>query len=466
MAGKNKSGLKLYIDLYELMQLERGTHQENRSFGLAHSDLLEKPMALLVQWRDAHLHLLHQPRSSEKLTKYLSHATLFLLIISFFLGIFSGIGLLRYNGSEPVNLLYFLSAVFLLPLVTMAMALLAMLRAGDAGAMLVHLSPAYWMENLLLLLPGKSREMIDKLKINPLLANWIVIRRSQELALAFSVGLFLALLLVVASEDIAFAWSTTLQVTPEGFHRFLNTVALPWREWLPQAVPSVELIEQSHYFRLGGKLSREMVAHASQMGEWWKFLAMTTLVYAIFVRFLFFLAASRGLRKATEQSILSLEGVRELLREMREPLITTQAPEEEQILHKGGEKNTSLVEPKQYYSAVIGWALNGDQIVLQNEKSGIRTDMVYEAGGLHSLKEDRQVIESAEGEVLFYVKAWEPPTMDFVDFLKALSEKQKLSITVYPLGTPQRASLATDAEFEIWARKIMALKQKNVRMIR
>jgi hypothetical protein len=134
--------------------------------------------------------------------------------------------------------------------------------------MLVHLSPAYWMENLLLLLPGKSREMIDKLKINPLLANWIVIRRSQELALAFSVGLFLALLLVVASEDIAFAWSTTLQITPEGFHRFLNTVALPWREWLPQAVPSVELIEQSHYFRLGGKLSREMVAHASQMGEW------------------------------------------------------------------------------------------------------------------------------------------------------------------------------------------------------
>jgi len=469
MAVKNKGGkdgLKLYIDLYELMQLERGTHQENRSFGLAHSELLEKPIALLERWRDEHLHLLSPSHSSEKLLKYLSHATLFLLVLSFFLGIFSGIGLLRYNGSEPVNLLYFLSAVFLLPLVTMTMTLLAMLRAGDAGAMLVHLSPAYWMENILLLLPGKSREMIDRLKISPLLANWIVIRRSQELALAFSLGLFLALLLVVASEDIAFAWSTTLQISPEGFHHFLEMIALPWREWLPQAVPSAELIEQSHYFRLGGKLSREMVAHASQMGEWWKFLAMTTLFYAILLRFLLFLVASRGLNKATERAILSLEGVRELLREMREPLITTQAPEKEHTPRKRGEGDTALAEPKQHYAAVIGWALDREQIVLQNEQSGILADAIYEAGGLHSLKEDRQVIESAEGDVLLYVKAWEPPTMDFIDFLKALSEKKKRTIVVYPLGTPQRASIATDAEFEIWAAKIAALKEENIRMIR
>jgi hypothetical protein len=202
------------------------------------------------------------------------------------------------------------------------------------------------------------------------------------------------------------------------------------------------------------------------MGEWWKFLAMTTLVYAIGARFLFFLVASRGLRKATEQSILSLEGIRELLREMREPLITTQAPEEERILRKRGEKDTPIVEPKQHYGAVIGWALDRDAIVLQNEQSGIDSSDIFEAGGMHSLEEDRQVTKRAKGEILLYVKAWEPPTMDFVDFLKALSEKQDLSIAVYPLGTPQRASIATDAEFEIWAAKIAALKDKNIRMIR
>ncbi|HHD73072.1 MAG TPA: DUF2868 domain-containing protein [Epsilonproteobacteria bacterium] len=467
MADKKiKDGLELYIDLYELMQLERGDHQTKRSFGLAHKELLERPLDLLVHWSNAHLHLLSQPRTSEKLLKMLSGATLFLLILSFSIGVFSGVGLLRYNGDEPVNLLYFLSAVLLLPMVTMFTALIAMLRADSAGATLIHLSPAYWMENLLLLLPGKGRALIEKLKVNPLLANWIAIRRSQELALAFSCGLFLALLLVVASEDIAFSWSTTLHITAEEFHHFLTMVALPWKAWLPQALPSAELIEQSHYFRLGGKLSSEMVHHAALLGEWWKFLAMTTLFYAVFLRFLFFLGASRGLRRATERSILSLEGIRELLREMQEPLITTQASGEEQGIEKIEQNGVTVTEPRQHYDTVIGWALDRDTIALQNEQSGIETEHLLVAGGLHSLQEDRQVIEGARGEVLLYVKAWEPPTMDFVDFLIALSEKRNLSIAVDPLGTPERAAAATDAEFVIWERKIAALKQENVRMIR
>jgi len=407
-----------------------------------------------------------QPHDSEKIHLYLSHATLFLLILAFFLGALSGIGLLRYNGSEPVNLLYFLSAVLLLPLATMTMALLAMLRAGSKRAMLVHLSPAYWMENILLMLPGKSREMVGKLTVNPLLANWIVIKRSQELALSFSIGLFLALMLVVASEDIAFAWNTTLQVSAEEFHRFLSLVALPWKAWLPQALPSLELIEQSHYFRLGGKLSSEMVAHAAQMGQWWKFLAMTTLVYAVLLRLLFWAAASWGLQRAIERSIFSLEGTRELLREMREPLITTQAPEKEHQAGERGEGEITLTEPKQHYDTVIGWALNEEAILLYNDQLAIVADAVYEAGGLHSLSEDRQVTEDAAGDVLLYVKAWEPPTMDFIDFLKALSEKKNLSVAVYPLGTPQRGAVATDAEFAVWSGKIAALKEKSIRMLR
>lgn len=466
MAHKEKNGLNLYIDLYELMQLERGTHQENRSFGLEHEALLKRPLALLGAWRDARIHLLPQPRSSEKILRYLSAVTVILIVIALLFGLLSGIGLLRYNGSEPVNLLYFLSAVLLLPLVTMTMALLAMLRAGSAGAVLVQLSPAWWMESILLMLPGKSREMIERIKVAPLLANWIVIRRSQELALAFSLGLLLALLAVVTSEDIAFAWSTTLQITAEAFHHFLEMIALPWRSWLPQALPSIDLIEQSHYFRLGGRLSGEMVAHAAQMGEWWKFLLMTTLVYAVSLRFLFLLAASKGLQRATERAILSLEGVRELLREMREPLITTQAPEEERRSGGRGEEDIILGETGEHYESVIGWALERDRILLQNERLALTADRIFEAGGLHSLAEDRQVIEEAGSGILLYVKAWEPPTMDFVDFLRELSETKKRVVTLYPLGTPQRASVATDEEFGIWAAKIAAMKEENVRMIR
>ncbi len=103
--------------------------------------------------------------------------------------------------------------------------------------------------------PRQSSEDLETLKINPLLANWIVIKRSQFVALFFSIGLGLALLVVVATKDIAFAWSTTLQITPESFHTFLEMLATPWKTWFPSAVPSLELIEKSQYFRLGDSLS-------------------------------------------------------------------------------------------------------------------------------------------------------------------------------------------------------------------
>ena len=467
MAGRNrKGGVGLYIDLYELLQLERGTHQDHRAFGLEHRTLLEKPIALLAAWSGSKLHLLPRPSLSERILKLLSRATLILLISAFFLGIFSGIGLLRYSGDEPVNLIYFLLAVFLLPLLTMTMTLFAMLRANSAEAMLVHLSPAYWLENLLLLLPGKNRETFEKLRINPLLANWMVIRRSQELAFAFSLGLFLALVVVVSSEDIAFSWSTTLHVSTDELHHFFMMIAWPWKTWLPQAVPSVELIGQSHYFRLGGKLSGDMVANAARLGEWWKFLAMTTLVYALFLRSVFLVASMIGLNKATIRSILSLEGVRELLREMKEPLITTQAPINEKESLDPDHTGVPVGSLQQRYDSVIGWAMENETIVLQNEQLGIECKRVYEVGGSHSLEEDRRVGETLHGEVLIYVKAWEVPTMDFVDFLTMVVEAKAVSVAVYPLGTNERGLEATEAQYTIWKRKISTMKLEQVRVIR
>ncbi|MEA3456037.1 MAG: DUF2868 domain-containing protein [Campylobacterota bacterium] len=465
--SKIDSSLKMYIDLTGLMQGERSSHEENRNFGLSRKSLLSKPIALLESWTEAHRHLLPVPLISERLTKLLSSSTLILLIIAFFLGIFSGAGLLHYSGNEPVNLLYFLATVFFLPLLTMTMTLWAMMRANQADTLLVHLSPAYWMERIVLLLPVKNREVVNNLQINPLIGNWIVIRRSQELALAFSLGLFLALIGVVASEDIAFGWSTTLQITPEEFHHFLSMIALPWREFFPQALPSLELIEKSHYFRLGGKLSSDMISSAMLLGEWWKFLAMTTLFYALILRFMLFLLASSGLQRAIGRATLSIEGVRDMLRQMQEPLISMDAP----VLEPSFEisEHLDIVVDKvieEHYDAVIGWAFDRELLMIFNEVEGIDAKVMYEAGGLHSLEEDQEVIDDADGDILFYVKSWEPPTMDFIDFLTALSQKKSSSITIYPLGTMEQDYRAADDAFEIWAQKVDKLKAANIRMKR
>jgi len=464
---KTSFSLKTYIDLFELMQKNHSSREENRSFGLAHQKLLSSPVALLSRWVEEHRHRLSHPPLSQTIDSVLSTATLILLILAFFLGIFSGVGLLRYSGSEPVNLLYFLGAVFVLPLVTMTMTLLAMLRANRAESMLVHLSPAYWMERILLLLPVRNRERFNSIQINPLITNWLVIRRSQELALSFSLGLFLALLGIVASRDIAFSWSTTLQITPEVFHHFLSLIALPWKEMLPQAVPSAELIEQSHYFRLGGKLNSGMIDHAALLGEWWKFLAMTTLFYALFLRFLLFLLVSAGLKRAFGRAMLSIRGVRDLLREMEEPLIESESAATEQNFER--DENLSRIATaalKTDYATVIGWALDEAAIVLHNEREGIKPTNIYEAGGLHSLEEDQEVVDAAAGDILLYVKSWEPPTMDFIDFIMALNGDKSRLIMLYPLGTPEAAYQATKEAFDIWAKKISGLKDHKIRMKR
>ncbi len=459
--------LKTYIDLYELIEENSTSHEENRRFGLEHKTLLSSPIKLLKLWVETQRHHLSHPPLSQRLDRILSTATLILLIVAFVFGIFSGIGLLRYSGSEPVNLIYFLGAVFFLPLLTMTTTLLAMWKAHRAHSTLIHLSPAYWMERMLLLLSAKNRDMIDKIQINPLIANWIVIRRSQELALAFSLGLFLALLGIVASQDIAFGWSTTLQVTAEGFHRFLSMVALPWSSFLPEAVPSLALIEESHYFRLGGKLSSQMIDKAALLGEWWKFLAMTTLTYALMLRFIFFLLATMGLRSALKRAMLSISGVRDLLREIEEPLIESKASVGEDLFEREKMSDRVVIsETKDTYSATIGWALDEVAISFQNDRIGIKGAEVYEVGGSQTLEEDAEVAKKLSGTVLLYVKSWEPPTLDLIDFLTLLSDDRDNRLMVYPIGISQADYQASQADFDIWQHKISTIKDREIRMLR
>ena len=460
-------GIKEIIDLYELIDTHRGTREENRAFALKHKELLSTPLKLLGLWRESKLHLLPHPHSSTTMMKLISGVTLFLLLLSFALGLFSGIGLLHYSGDEPVNLIYFLAMVCLLPLVTMILSIMAMLRANQSHSMLVHISPAYWMEQIILLLPRHHQEQINMLKINPLLANWIVLKRSQLLALSFSLGLFLALIGVVVSRDIAFAWSTTLDISPESFHYIISLLALPWSEFLPQAVPSLELIEKSQYFRLGGKLDSNLVSNAALLGLWWKFLAMATLFYALILRFGLYLFASFSLRRAIERSIFSMDGIRELLHQMQEPLVTTQAQEQEPSMQISKEKSIETIKQlDSNYTTVIGWAIDESMLEILIAQEPITANNSYLAGGLNSLKEDQNIIDKVKGNILLYVKSWEPPTMDFIDFLEDLSQRTRGEITLYPIGTVDDEYRSREKKFTIWEKKISELNDEKIRMKR
>ncbi len=454
--------LKTYLNLYKLLQSKLSTQEENRAFGLEYAKVKDDPVTQLIAWTRKQTPRLKQPLLSETFSTYLYGMTLTLVLISFLLGFFSGVGLLSYSGHEPVNVIYFMSMVILLPLVTMTLTLFSMFKANTSQSFLVHISPAFWMEKILRFLPGKVQSSLQELKINPLLANWFIIKRSQLLALMFSLGLLVALLGMVITKDIAFAWSTTLQVSPKEFHSLLHTLAFAWRDFFPWAVPSVDLIEQSQYFRLGEKLDREMIQNASKLGEWWKFLAFATLFYAIVLRLGMWLLSTLGFKKALKRSFLGLEGVSTLLREMNEPIITTSATEEKRnFVPKGSHYMQEVENLDSSYDRTLGWAMSDEELIVLNDSMQVITPKAFDVGGTNSLEEDSEIISKCQGEVLFYVKSWEPPTMDFVDFLEALTESVDKVILV-PVGTVEDAYLAKTKELEMWGRKLQTLKNEKV----
>ncbi len=454
--------IKSYLNLYQVLEVDRSTKEQRRAFGLSHVLLKNKPIEQLLAWMAEHKNKLKKPLLSETFSSYLYGISLVLVIVGFLAGIFSGLALLNYNGHAPVNVIYFMAMVIALPLMTMTLTLFSMVKAHRTRSVFIHLSPSYWLEKIVALLPHKVQTNLEDLKINPLLTNWIVIKRSQLIALFFSLGLLMALLLVVATKDIAFAWSTTLHVDAQAFHSFLNTLSLPWRSWFPSAVPSLELIEQSQYFRLGDTLSEEMINNASKLGEWWKFLAFATLFYAIVLRFLMYLLSVLGLRIAVKKSFLSLKDVDVLLRDMNEPIITTHAQvdgEKNEVSENGTLQTLEKLDAS--YDMVQGWAMSEEQLHVLNDSMQVISPLVYDVGGTNTLEEDREIIHKSSGEVLLYVKAWEPPTMDFMDYLEALLERVN-KVVVVPVGMQEEQYSAEEKFVTIWARKLALLQSEKV----
>ena len=454
--------IESYINIYELLQAPTATHEENRSFGLAHAQWKEKPWIQLGFWIQEHLHHLAIPRLSTTVNSYLYGVTLTLAILAFILGLFSGWGLLSYNGHEPVNVIYFMAMIIFFPLLTMTLTLISMLRANNVQSLLVHISPAFWMEKLLSFLPRHIQVDMHEIKINPLLMNWMMIKRSQIIALCFSFGLLLALLSMVVTKDIAFAWSTTLHISAETFHDFLYTLSFAWRDMFPAAVPSIELIEQSQYFRLGDKLSETMITNASKLGEWWKFLVMATFFYAIVLRFCLFLLASFGFNVALKKSFLSLDGVPKLLREMNEPMITTQSPNDEAVFVPSKDQYGEIVHRlAKRYDMIQGWSLSKEALGVIADSFGIASATFCEVGGTNSFAEDEAIVARSKGNILLVVKGWEPPTDDFADYLIDLT-KIADKVIILPTGTAEEHYKIASSSVDVWDRKLSIMNEEKV----
>ena len=466
MQTKNTQiSIKSYLDLSQLLEKYKGNHEKNRTFALQHEAFKNDPLTLLHLWLNKNRFRVTTHLKSETFLTHFSTISTILAFIFLLIGFLTGIGLLSYSGHEPVNIVYYLLVAMVLPVISLLLSTFSMISDGLLSRFFNLFFPLHWIEKVVEFLPFNNKIELSEIKLSSALTKWMFLNRIQLFSLLFSFGLLIALVLMVIAKDIAFGWSTTLQISDESFQSILESIGFLWQPFLPNSIPSLELVEISHYFRLGERLDNQMIHNANKLGAWWQFLAMTTLVYAIFLRFIVWIFSRYGYQQQLNRDFLALKSVQRLLKEFTTPYVSTKSPKIEKHLEiiQETEEEQITETPHQGYPHIIGWNFSISEMQLANDSKSIRSLSVETVGGSNSFRKDEQIANAIDGTVLLYVKSWEPPTMDFVDFLEMLIENDKIDeIQLYPLGTVGRYYESDAKDIAVWKRKIQALKSERV----
>ena len=368
-------------------------------------------------------------------------ARLALLVLGAALGMLAASGVLYYDGAGRVNVLAVLALLVGLPGVTLAASGVLMLPPGARSALtglgavqsaLEALSPGRLLPLLTRFAPRSTRSAVQQLvahtradqRVYGRLRRWLALAGAQIVGGGFNLGVLAAYFSAVVFTDLAFGWSTTLDVESESIHRLTSAISAPWAGWLEAAAPSRELIEASRYFRADPVTP----ADAGALGQWWPFVAMCLICYAAVPRLALVAIAAWRTRAAFAWTVTHLPGVAELLYRLDTDPVETQAdtPEaSDERTHRhapGGRPATSAHGP---CSAVIwGYPILNHRAAAEalTQAAGFTPARMLHAGA-GSLEGDDAIVHDAAANpepIVLLVKSWEPPLGELMDFLAAL----------------------------------------------
>jgi len=437
---------------------DKHNHEKIRAEGLALQSLKDKPLRQILAWADKQSSAIH----TEELKDSLHYIACFIIIFMFISGYGISTALLEYGGEKLVNVLgYFLILIFI-PFVLSLYTLGYLLLGRNTSTNNVH-SVLKLLIKFFNALPFGSREKLQSLLKHQLVLKSLSLAYLQYGSIALTAGALTSLVFTIITQDIAFGWNTTLQVSPELFHLITDTIAIPWQALFPSAVPSMELVELSHHYRLGEQINPVLITQAKALGSWWQFLALSLMVWGLFPRIILLLLAKKNVRLSIEKSLLGHPNSSILLKQMNEVYITTHGKTSKNSDHTaaGYDLSQQALKPMRTVS-LIGWNLDHNQLPLIMDVKQITAEQLYHAGGKNTLQEDDLIIKSIKNPTVILVKAWEPPMRDFLDFISDLYSHHHEEITIFPIGTAQKQFRAKESEITIWNSKIASLQLPNI----
>jgi hypothetical protein len=259
--------------------------------------------------------------------------------------------------------------------------------------------------------------------------RWLMLSASQGAAVAFQAGALATTLALVVFSDLSFGWSTTLRIDATSAHHIASVAAAPWAWLWPEAVPSIELIERTRFFRIAARpdpgVSPELY------GQWWRFVVAALVCYGLVPRAVFFTVARVRLARGLVRAMRDAPGARRVLARMQNPLVETgarldadaDAARAEVAAASGDETRLPWPEP----AVVVSWAEAVEQAPGGTSGLAASGADVLRAGGRLAPSADLDAARHAAARaahdprpVAVVVRAFEPPMLEILDFLKEL----------------------------------------------
>lgn len=484
------------VDLSVQVDLDAGLNpaelrRRDRAIGQKLGHLSDKPRCQLRQWLRQITK--NQPvLAGDDAVKTLRRVAVILFLLGLLVGWGAALGIFSYNGTKPVNvvnvLAVFVGGELVLLLLTAILALPRDLLQWIPGAHTLQdliglLSPGRLVSVIARYLPVEHRLALEaamgRQKIGHIaygqVRKWLILQFSQIFAIAFNVGALSCCLYLVTVSDLAFGWSTTLEVNSQSFHWLITQLAWPWRGWIPSAVPSLEVIDATRYYRLHqGMLPNatgSMTTDLAALGQWWQFLLTAIAFYGLLPRVVVFALSRWRLDAALKTALVHAPGALQILDRMNHALVETVASEPEARMKAA----PASAEPFPARGLdkpdviLVNWAgINADEErfnELLRTTLGARIQRMLYAGRIRPAGEDEATIagisEATDNPaILVAVKAWEPPLLDFMDFLddlrKAVGSERLITIAPVMLDHERNFIPADPRDLSVWKKRLQS----------
>lgn len=476
------------IDLVVQMQRDAGQpevalHRRDRALVGALRPHARDTRSLLRAWLDS-LRKLESHLPGQPLGAIYRLQILLLVILGLGVGWIAAAAVYSYDGSRPVNVVEVLAVfvgaqlLLLLPLgVVMLPQRLTRRVPGFAATQeaLAWLSPGQLIRLLARWLPEGIRQPLaaaTRSSHRGQLASvqkWAILFPAQAFAIAFNLGALAGCLYLITFSDLAFAWSTTLEPDPERVHRLTGILAWPWAPLAPEAVPELDLIRETLYYRQTGIPAGP---DPGRWGEWWPFLVASMVTYGLLPRLLLLAGAGVQLRRSLRSAFAELPGVTVVVDRLTSELVSTQAtsPEAPASLEDPSPLSAEAPPLDSGELVLVNWSgleiadefLGGEcEAAWGRQVVGVR-----HAGGRRPISADEETIAElaaspAAAAIALLVKAWEPPVMELIDFIRDLRRAvgPRRLIAVVPTGIrpPGRLAPPEPGDLAQWEKRLRGL---------